>query len=117
MKKLYELHWDILKAADMVLKLPEKMKTPSALLDRIYTGNARRLIHTPVARLWSVTTVTRAKSLDGEIHTLRTTFKPDAPLFLSELTETITPRWLAYADEDLANMDVIDAIATARCLI
>lgn len=67
--------------------------------------------------MWSVTTITTAKALDGEIHTLRTTFKPDAPVFLSELTETITPRWLAYVDADLKDMDCISAIATARVKI
>lgn len=117
MKKLYELKWEVLSAAEIISSLPENARVPKPMLMRIYSGNAMRLFECSVDRLRSVTITTLAKADNGDEHTLKMTFKPDTKMSLSALTNWLKKPWLDACDTDLRGMTAIKADAVARCLI
>jgi hypothetical protein len=112
--EVYEIHWNIIGAADLVIEHCEGRPVPKQLNNQIYTGSGRRLLHSPVARFWSVTLTTTAKDNEGNIHTMTRGYKPDTAMFLSDLNQAITPFWITDVDKTLGDMDVISAIAVAR---
>lgn len=116
-KKLYTVYWDIIKSSEMVAKLPPKAKLTPAMYSRIYTGSGTRFFGDPKPRKWGITIITKAKALDGAIHTHLMGYKPNAPMFLSDLITAVEGKWLAEVDKDLADMDAIEALVTANILV
>lgn len=117
-KTLYTLTWEILEAAELVSALPGEAPVPKSMLYRIYKGNGLRLFesHT-VPRNWSVEIVTQAKADNGEMHSLKMSFKPDGKVSLTGLVNHIKGMWIDECDKVLAGMTAIRADATARCMV
>lgn len=118
-RKLYELFWNVLRSADLISTLPERAPIPSAMLGRIYTGNGLRLLGQSHSkpRIFTATLTTTAKDNEGKIHTLEMKYRNDSPMFLSQLINAVKVAWLQENDTALADMDVIDVQAVARCWV
>ena len=117
MKKLYQLNWDILHAAELIGKLPDNAPVPQVLLNQIYKGDGRRLMGNGTARKWIVTMTTKAKALNGELHTHTMRYAPDQKIGLNTLINAVKGAWLDDCDKELADMDCISAEAVARVLV
>jgi len=115
-KKLFSLFWDVLKSADLINTLPPNAPVPRAMLNQIYSGKGLRLLGRDQSkpRLFTATMTTIAKDNDGKIHTLEMKYKNDAPMYLSQLINSVKHAWLAENDETLNDMDVISVNAVAR---
>lgn len=115
-RTLYALYWNVLKAADLISLLPDGAQVPTPMLYQIYSGNGLRLLgrDQSKARLFTATMTTVAKDNDGKIHTLEMKYKNDAPMYLSQLINSVKHAWLAENDETLNDMDVISVNAVAR---
>lgn len=117
-KQLYELKWEILSSAELILTLPANAPVPREMMFRIYSGNGLQLmLNNAVPRKWGVTIETKAKHDNGEIHTLKLSYKPDSEMYLSELINGVKSAWFDDCDTALAGMTAISAHAVARCLI
>lgn len=118
-RKLYSLFWNVLKSADLISTLPENAPIPTAMLSLIYKGNGLRLLGQSHSkpRLFTATLTTKAKDNEGNIHTLEMKYRNDEPMYLSQLINAVKMAWLNENDVVLADMDVIDVQAVARCWV
>lgn len=118
-RTLYSLFWDVLRSADLISTLPENAPVPREMLSQIYKGNGLRLLgqDSSKPRLFTATLTTTARDSEGQIHTLEMKYKNDAPMFLSQLINAVKVAWLNENDVVLADMDVLEVHAVARCWV
>lgn len=105
--------WEIITSSELVLKLPEGMPVPPALIKRIYSGSGMRYMETPVPRKFTVSIVTKAIAPNGDEHTHRMTYITKEKVMLSQLMNHVKGPWLDRVDEDLKGFNAVSAHARA----
>lgn len=135
---LHTAKWEILSTAEWIIEnFPNNQPLTNAALMSIYKGNAVSAILTgkiASVQKWGVTIVTTAKDKDGNIHTHQCSWRVLEPMTFNDFMNGegghkinrghglktrwlgVAKEWIKMVDSDLADMDAIEAHATANCL-
>lgn len=135
---LHTAKWEILSTAEWIIEnFPNNQPLTSAALSQIYDGNAVPAIQSGLIasiQKWGVTIVTTAKDKDGNIHTHQCSWRVLEPMTFNDFMNGegghkinrghglktrwlgVAKEWIKMVDTDLADMDAIEAQATANCL-
>lgn len=135
---LHTAKWEILSTAEWIVEnFPNNRPLTNAALMHVYDGNAvPAILKGTIAstQKWGLTIVTKAKDKEGNIHTHECSWRVMEAMTFNDFMNGegghkvnrghglktrwlgVAKKWIKIVDTDLADMDAIEAQATANCL-